>query len=117
LGREKLRHRRFARDSPARIFARAGAVHQPPGRLDIRRYIGQLVLDRLEFGNEAAELLPLLRVFQRCVEGALRNADRERGDRNPSAVENSQAVYESLASLTEKLRTREAAIREEHLAG
>jgi hypothetical protein len=44
-----------------------------------------------------------LRVLQRFVEGAHRPADRERGDRDPAAVEDGQELLEALAARPEQI--------------
>ena len=62
-----------------------------------RRHVDQLVLDRLELRDGAAELLALFGIAQRGVVSALRHADRERGDGDAAAIEHPQAVDEAFA--------------------
>ena len=56
-------------------------------------------LHGLELRDRLAELLALLRVGEREVVGALREADAHRGDRDPAAVEDLQELLEALAAL------------------
>ena len=64
-----------------------------------------------------AELLALLGILQRGFICSLGRSDRQRGDGDAPAVENTQAIDEPLAALTEQLRFREAAIGEHDFAG
>ena len=68
------------------------------------RVVGELPLDRLERGDRLAELAALLRVVARRLVGALREADRQRGDADAAGVEHLQRVDEALPLLAEQLR-------------
>ena len=57
-----------------------------PRRLDFGSHIGQFELNRLEFADRFAKLLPLLRVARSCMKCALRHPQRQRGNRYPAAV-------------------------------
>ena len=86
------------------ILEIGGAIREQPRRFDPRRDVGQLPLDRLERRDRLAELLALLRVAQRRLVGALRQADRQRRDPDAAAVEHLQRVDEALPFLAEQLR-------------
>jgi hypothetical protein len=53
------------------------------------------MLNRLKFGDWAAELFSLLRVAERGIVSALSDADGKSGDRNSPPVEDTQAVDKS----------------------
>ena len=71
---------------------------------------------RLELGDRLPELAPLLRVVERRFVGALRQADRQRGDPDAAAVEHLQRVDEALPFLAEQLVGRHAAVVEDDFA-
>ena len=88
-----------------------GAIGQQARGVDLRRHVGQLVLDGLKLRDGPAELLALLGILQRRFVSALRGADRERRDRNAPAVQNPQAVDESFALLAAAVAIRAAGNR------
>ncbi len=114
--RVQLGHRRFLVDAVSVIFQPCRPQRQQPRCIDFGGHVGQLVLNRLKFGNKAAELFALLGVFERRFICALRNPYRQRRDRDPPAVQNSQTVDKSFAALPAQLRTRQAAIAEQNFA-
>ena len=61
--------------SPA-SYLRAACSHEQPRRLDARRHVGQLELDRLVLGDRLAERLALLRVREGVLEAPRRDARR-----------------------------------------
>ena len=65
----------------------------------------------------APELLARLRVRDRRVERRLGEADGERADRDPAAVEDLEEDPKAAAALAEHVRGRHAAVLEEQLAG
>ena len=87
LARVELRHRGLARERPALVLQPRRLVDERAPGLDLGRHVRELELDRLERRDRLAELLALLRVREREVVGALREADAHRGDRDPPAVE------------------------------
>src|SRR5712691_3458356 len=113
----QLGHGRFLVNVCAVVLHPGGAQREQTRGVDFSGHIGQLILHRLKFGNEAAELLALLRIVERGLVRALRDAHRQRGNRNAAAVEDAQAVHKAFALFAAKLRCRHAAARENHLAG
>ena len=77
-------------------------MDEEPGRVDLRRHVGELVLDRLEVGDRASERVPLLRVLACDVVRRLRDPDRLRGDPDPAAVERRHRDVEALALLVQQ---------------
>ena len=57
-------------------------------------------------GDRLAELLALLRVGEREVVGALREADAHRGDRDAAAVEDLEELVEALPARAEQVAPR-----------
>ena len=110
LAREQLRHRRFLGDALALILHPRRAIGEQARGFDLGGHVGELVLDGLKLGDRPAELLALLGILERGFVGALRGSDRERGDRDAAAVEDAQAVDESLAVLAEQLRFGQPAV-------
>src|SRR5437660_11456103 len=78
--------------------------------------IHELGADALERANRLPELAPLEGVRARGVVGALREADGQRSNPDPSRIEHLEGVHETLALRTQKLVLRHAAILEDHLA-
>src|SRR5215213_6847626 len=60
--REQLRLRALDRVRVARLLQPGGAPGQRPGRLDLGLHVGELLLDRAEPCDRAAERVALLRV-------------------------------------------------------
>src|SRR6185437_13377003 len=78
--RARLRMREVVLLQPRR------AMDEQAGRVDLRRHVRELVLDRLELGDRPPERVPLLRVLTRDVVRRLGDPDRLRGDPDPAAV-------------------------------
>ena len=116
LARIELRHRRFERRPPAAILQIRRAIGQQARRFDARRVVGELPLNRLERADRLAERLALLRVAERRLVGALRQADRQRRDADAAGVEHLHRVDEALSFLAEQLIERNAAVVEQHFA-
>src|SRR5262249_37256482 len=87
LRRVELRLRARLRVRLAVLLQPRGAVRQEPGGVDLRRHVGELLLDRLELRDRLPEGVPLLRVRARDVVRRLRDAERLRGDPDAAAVE------------------------------
>ena len=83
--------------------------------VDLHGHVGELELHRLEVGDRPAELLALLRVRDREVEGALREPDGHRGDRDAAAVEDLEELVKALAARAEKVRLWHGAALERQL--
>lgn len=49
-------------------------------RVQLRLHVGELVADRLVLGDDAAELLALLRIFPGVLDRGRRETERDRGD-------------------------------------
>jgi hypothetical protein len=79
--------------------------HEVLARLDLGGHVGQLELHALEAGDRLAELLADRRVAQRLFEGALRDAERERGDADAAGVERLHEVDEPHPLLAEPFST------------
>src|SRR4051794_722773 len=79
-GGEELGLRALDGVRAAGLLQAGGAVGQRAGALDLGLHVGELVRDRLEARDRAAEGAALLRVVGRYVERGLRDADRLRGD-------------------------------------
>ena len=83
------------RDGRAGVLGGRGPLGQQARRVDLRRHLREVELDRLELADRLAELPPLLRVRERRLERAARDADREGGDRDPAAVEDLHGIRRS----------------------
>ncbi len=116
LGGEQLGHRRLFVHAVALIFQPRRPQRQQPRGVDFGRHVGQFVLNRLKFRNKSAELFALLGIFERRFIRALRDAYRQRRNRDAPAVQNPQAVDESFAALAAELRRRQPAIGEQNFA-
>src|SRR6476659_2374957 len=89
-GGEELRLRALDGVRAAGLLQARGAVAQRAGGLDVGLQVGELVGDRLEARDRAAEGAALLRVVRGDVERGLRDADRLGGDADAPAVERRQ---------------------------
>src|SRR5207237_2305483 len=77
----QLRHRTFGLGELAAVAAFPEcAPDQGPGGLDLRRHVGQHEGDRLVLDERATELLALLRVLERELEGGAGDPERLRAD-------------------------------------
>src|SRR3954447_12168294 len=80
LGGEELRHAGLELRALAGVLHPGGAERHQARRVDLRRHVGELELDRLVLGDRLAERLALPGVLQRELERALGDADAARGD-------------------------------------
>src|SRR5581483_4444333 len=96
LGREELRHAGLEVGSLARILAFGRLEHQEPRRLDPRRHLCELQLDRLVLRDRLAERLALLRVADRLLERPGRDPDRPRRDVHSAELDPAHEVAEAL---------------------
>src|SRR5687767_8153895 len=71
----------------AGLLQARGAPGQRAGGLDLRLHVGELLLDRAEPADRAAERVALLGVAARRVQRGLGDPDRLGGDPDPAAVE------------------------------
>ena len=84
------------------VFLQRRAPGEQPRGLDLRGEVGDLRLDRLEFGDRLAEGPALLGVGDRLVERPLGQPDPHRRDADPAAVEDVEEVLEALAPPAEQ---------------
>ena len=68
--------------------------------------IGDHRLDQLEIGERLAELLALARISHRVGDQPLGDADADRGDMQPAAIEHPHRDLEALAFLAEPVGGR-----------
>src|SRR2546425_923329 len=106
LRREELRDTRFVRVPLPTIFQVCGAVGQQPGRVDLRRHVRELPLDRLELRDLLSERLPFLRVLRGLLEGPLADAERLGGDANPAPVERLHRDREPFVKVSQEVLLR-----------
>src|SRR4051794_13301622 len=88
--REQLGLRPLDRVRAPRVLQPRGAPREGARRLDLGLHVGELVLDRLEAADRAAERVALAGVRRREVERRLRDADGLRRDPDAPAVERRQ---------------------------
>src|SRR5712692_1897859 len=81
--------------------------------IDLRSHIGEFELDRLKIGDGPSELLPLFRVMQSRVVGALRHSHAKSGDADASPVEDLQRVDKSASGFAKKIPFGNPAILED----
>src|SRR5882757_6063749 len=85
------------------VGALAGVLHprrfagDQAGRLQARRHVGELELDRLMLGDLLAEGFALLAVFERQLERSLGDADAAGGDVDAADLERVHHLREALA--------------------
>src|ERR1700722_20363612 len=116
LGSRQLRHGPFLADALPAILHPTRAIGEQARGVDLGSHVRQLVLDGLKLRNGTAEPLALLRVFQGRFIRALRGSHRKRRDGEAPAIQNPEAVHESLTLFAEQLRFRHPAICEDDLA-
>ena len=95
----------------------AEAVEEAARRLALGLHVGELRLDQLVLGDRLAHRLARLRVLERVVGRALRDAERLRGHAGPGAVEDPHRDPESLTLLAEEVPGGDATAVEGELAG
>src|SRR5581483_6470365 len=94
---EELRHPRLEVGALARVLHARRLEREHPRRLDLRRHVGELELDRLVLGDRLAERLALLAVAERQLERALGDADAAGGDVDAPDLERVHHLAEALA--------------------
>src|SRR5690606_13728669 len=99
----QLAHRRLGRVPLAGRLEPRGPVGQQPGRVDLGRHVGEHEADRLMVGDRLAKGLALGRVAGRRLKRPAGDAQRLRGDADPTAVEGAHRDLEPVADLTEQL--------------
>src|SRR5439155_6858452 len=80
LGGEQLRDARLIGVSTAEVLQLGGAVGEKSSRLDLRRHVRDLPLDRLELRDFLTEGVPFLRILDRFVESPLTDSEGLGGD-------------------------------------
>ena len=95
--REQFRHARFEIASLAAISFRGCRVDQQSRCLDLRRHLGEFDLNGLMLRNRLSESVPLLRVFDRILEGRARDAQSARCHVEPLGFEPGHHLFETLA--------------------
>jgi len=93
------------------------AVGEKTRRVGLGRHVRQYRLDRLEGADRLAELLALASVLDRVTQRAGRDPDRERGDRDPAAVEHLHRLLEAGADLADLLPLRDPTVLQHDLRG
>src|SRR5690606_30730606 len=83
--------------APALVVQDGGPVDHQACSLNLGGHVGQLELDGLEVGDGPAELLALLGVAQRLVQGGLGDAHSLGGDTHPAVVQGCQGDAVALA--------------------
>src|SRR3954469_5582305 len=96
LAGEQLGHARLEVGALARVLQPRRLEREHPGRLELRRHVGELELDRLVLGDLPAERLALLGVADGELEGALGEADAARGDVDAPDLERVHHLREAL---------------------
>src|SRR6185312_8562319 len=113
IGREALGHRAaHRRVRLPGIERRSRAPHHEARRLELRRHIGELELQRLELGELAAELPALADMAERRLEAGAGAAERAGGDVEPAAIESHHRDLEPVPLGAETARDGDAAIGE-----
>src|SRR4051794_4337579 len=112
--REQLGLRALDRVRAPRVLEPRGAPRERARRLDLGLHVGELVLDRLEAADRAAERVTLAGVRRREVERRLRDADGLRRDADAPAVERRQRDAHPGARRAEPLGRR---VLEEQIGG
>ena len=92
-----------------------GEIEKGTRRFQLGRHVGEHELGVLEIGDLLAELLPLLGVFDRFVEAALRTAQGTGADIEATAVEPHHRKAEAFAFVAHPIFDRHARILEDHL--
>jgi hypothetical protein len=112
----ELRLRGGEAERLALVLQPRGAVHELAAGLDLGRHVCERELHRLELRDRPAELLPLLRVGEGEVVGALGEPDTHRRDRDATAVEDLHELCEPSPARAEQVPLRNGAILERELA-
>ncbi len=100
--------------NPLSLQPGSPANHQAGG-IDIRGHVGDHPLDGLELGDRLVELLALLGISHRPVEGTLRQPHRHGRDRQATGIQRGQELFEALVLLSEQVGGGNAAVLEEQL--
>src|SRR5229473_2707493 len=98
----ELSHGRFQRGLHARVFHAGGAHGEQTRGVDLRGHVRELPLYGLEFADGLAELLPLLRIFERGFIGSLGHPQTEGRNRDAPAIEDAHRVDKPAAFLAQQ---------------
>ena len=90
LAGEQLGHARLDVAAQTGRLALGRVAREQAGRLQLRRHVGELELDRLVLGDGLAERDPLLGVLERGVEGGTCHPDGPRRDVDASDLEDAR---------------------------
>ena len=99
------------------VLEDGGAQGEQARGVELGGHVGELPLDALKLGDGFAELAALFDVFQRGIEGAAADAEREGGDGDAAAVEDAHGVDEAFAFVAEQVFGGDLAVFEDQLAG
>src|SRR4029077_2801376 len=113
----ELRHRDLAHRVLAVGEAPGGRVGELPGGLGLGRHLGDLVTERLELADRAAERFTLLRVLDRLLDHPLRPRVAAGGGDQALALELPGDVVEAFALLAEYRTGRDTDVFEGQFAG
>src|SRR4051812_6553277 len=116
LRRVELRLRGREPVVPSLVAQPRRPIDEGPGRLDLRRHVGDAKGDRLERADRPAELLALPDVRDSGVERRLGEPQGKRADRDPAAIEDREERPEALALLAQEVVGRDARAVEAELA-
>ena len=106
LGRDQLRHRAFQRNVASRVFQSRRVVNQQSRPFQLGARLCELKLYRLELADRLAELASFLRVIERGVKGAVRDADHLRADADAPAIQRVDGDLVALADRPEHVVVR-----------
>ena len=107
---QHLAHGRFHGVGHLVVLQPGGLVGHELAGFDAGVHVGQLELDRLKLADRLVELLALLGVGQRPLEGPFGDAEGLGGDADPPAVEGVHGDVEPLPFLAEQVFDRHAQV-------
>ena len=113
----ELRHAGLARVLLALIAQHRGAKREQPGRVHLDLRVREHPLDGLEFGDGLSELLTILGVGDGHVDRAVAETERQRRDRDATAIEDLHRVGEAGVDLADAVRVGDANVLEGELDG
>ena len=107
LAAEDLAHRRLEHDVLVVAVEEPGRhVEHRVGRVDERRHARELLLDEVEVGDRAVELVARLRPLHRLLHREARGAEHARRQRAAAVVEAGERDVQALALLEEEVLLR-----------
>src|SRR5207248_11145627 len=115
LGRVELALRRGAGERKTAVGEARRAMDEEPAGVELGPRLRELPLDHLELGERLPELLALLRVRRRGLDGRAAESDREGADADPSAIEDLADVAEAGADLADAIGVAHAAVGQHEL--